>query len=167
MLKPSTVWITTNSGKFLKRWEYQTTLPVSWETYMQVKKQQLKLDMERWTGSKLGKEYIRAAYCHPAYLTSMQSTSCKMPGWAAHSLDSRNQDCQEKHQCHKICRLYHSNGRRQRGTRELLDEGERGEWKNWLKTQHSKNQDHGIYGMPSLHGTSWYVCHFMANGWEK
>ena len=52
MLKPLTVWITTNCGKFLKRWEYQTTWPASWETYMQVRKQQLELDMEQQTGSK-------------------------------------------------------------------------------------------------------------------
>ena len=50
--KPLTVWITTNSGKFFKRWEYQTTLPASWEICMQVKKQQLELDMEQQTGSK-------------------------------------------------------------------------------------------------------------------
>ena len=48
---------------------------------MQVKKQQLELDMEQQTGSKSGKEYVKAVYCHPAYLTYMQSTSCKMPGW--------------------------------------------------------------------------------------
>ena len=48
---------------------------------MQVKKQQLELDMEQQTGSKFGKEYVKAVYCHPAYLTYMQSTSCKMPGW--------------------------------------------------------------------------------------
>ena len=48
---------------------------------MQVKKQQLELDMEKQTGSKLGKEYVKAIYCHPPYLTYMQSTSCKMPGW--------------------------------------------------------------------------------------
>ena len=69
------VRITTNCEKFLKRWEYQTTLPASCETGMQVKKQQLEPDMEQWTGSKLGKEYIKAVYCHPAYLTSMQDTS--------------------------------------------------------------------------------------------
>ena len=62
------VWITTNCGKFLKRWEYQTTLPASWEICMLVKKWQVELDMEQWTDSKLGKEYIKAAYCHPAYL---------------------------------------------------------------------------------------------------
>ena len=55
--------------KFWKRWEYQTTWPTSWETYMQVRKQQLDLDMEQLTGSKQEKEYIKAVYCHPAYLT--------------------------------------------------------------------------------------------------
>ena len=64
-----------NCGKFFKRWEYQTTLPVSWEISMQIRKQQLELDMEQQTGSKSGKEYVKAVYCHPAYLTSMQSTS--------------------------------------------------------------------------------------------
>ena len=56
---------------------------------MQIKKQQLKPDMEQWTGSKFGKEYIKAVYCHPAYLTYMQSTSCEMPGWMNHKLESR------------------------------------------------------------------------------
>ena len=74
---------------FWKRWEYQTTWPASWEICMQVKKQQLELDMEQQTGSKLGKEYVKAVYCHPAYLTYMQSTSCEMPGWMKHKLESR------------------------------------------------------------------------------
>ena len=56
---------------------------------MHVKKQQLELDMEQQTGSKSGKEYVKAVYCHPAYLTSTQSTSCKMPGWMKHKLESR------------------------------------------------------------------------------
>ena len=56
---------------------------------MQVKKQQLELDMEQQTGSKLGKEYVKAVYCHPDYLTYMQSTSCEMPGWMKHKLESR------------------------------------------------------------------------------
>ena len=56
---------------------------------MQVKKQQLKLDMEQWTGSKVGKEYDKALYCHPAHLTSMQSTSHEMPSWMKHKLESR------------------------------------------------------------------------------
>ena len=56
---------------------------------MQVKKQQLELDMEQETGSKSGKEYIKAVYCYPAYLTYMQSTSYKMLGWMKHKLESR------------------------------------------------------------------------------
>ena len=56
---------------------------------MQVKKQQLELDMEQQTGSKSGKEYIKAVYCHPAYLTYMRSRSCEMPGWMKHKLKSR------------------------------------------------------------------------------
>ena len=58
---------------------------------MQVKKQQLELDMEQQTGSKLEKEYIKAVYCHPAYITYMQSTSCEMLGWMKHKLESRLQ----------------------------------------------------------------------------
>ena len=81
MPKPLTVWITINCGKFWKRWEYQTTLPASWEIHMQAKKQQLELHMEQQTGSKLGKEYVKAVYCHPAYLTYMQSTSWEMQDW--------------------------------------------------------------------------------------
>ena len=56
---------------------------------MQVKKQQIEPDIEHWTGSKLGKEHVKAAYCHPAYLTSMQSTSCEILGWMKHKLESR------------------------------------------------------------------------------
>ena len=56
---------------------------------MQVKKQQVKLDMEQQTGSKLGKQYIKAVYCHLAYLTSMQSISCEMPRWIDHKLESK------------------------------------------------------------------------------
>ena len=55
---------------------------------MQVRKQQLELDMKQQTGSKLGKEYIKAVYCHTAYLTYMQSTSYEMPGWMRHKLES-------------------------------------------------------------------------------
>ena len=61
---------------------------------MQVKKQQLELDMKQQTGSKLGKEYVKAVYCRPVYLTYMQSTSCEMPDWMNTSWD---QDCQEKY----------------------------------------------------------------------
>ena len=56
---------------------------------MLVKNQQLEVDMEQQTGSKLGKEYMKAVYCHPAYSNSMQSISCKMPGWVNNKLESR------------------------------------------------------------------------------
>ena len=62
MPKSLTVWTTANCGKFFKRWEHQTTLPTSWEICMQVNKQQLELDMEQQTGSKSGKEYVKAVY---------------------------------------------------------------------------------------------------------
>ena len=75
--------------KFWKRWEYQTTLPASWEICMQIRKQQLELDMEQQTGSKQEKEYIKAVYCHHAYLTYMQSTSWEMLDWMKHKLESR------------------------------------------------------------------------------
>ena len=65
------LWIIINCGKFLKRCEHQTTWPASWEICVQIKKQQLELNMEQQTGSKLEKEYVKAVYCHPAYLTSM------------------------------------------------------------------------------------------------
>ena len=68
MLKPLTVWITTNYGEFLKKWEYQTTLPVSWGTCMQVKKQQLKVDIDQWTDWKLGKQYIVTGYFCAEYI---------------------------------------------------------------------------------------------------
>ena len=91
-LKPLTTWITASCGRFLKKWEYQTTLPVSWETYMQDKKHQLELHMEQWIASKLGKVYIKAVYCNPTYLMYMQSTLCEMPGWMTHKLESRLQE---------------------------------------------------------------------------
>ena len=95
MPKPSTVWITTSCGISWKRWEYQTTSPATWEACMQVKKQQLETEaMKQRSVSKLGKEYDKAVYCHPAYLTYMLCTSCKMPCWTNHSW---NQDCQEKY----------------------------------------------------------------------
>ena len=72
-----------------KRWEYQATWSTSWEICMQVKKQHLELDVEQQTCSKLEKEYVKAVYCHPAFLTYMQSTSWEMLGWVKHKLESR------------------------------------------------------------------------------
>ena len=87
--KPLTVRITTNCGKFFKRWEYQTTLRASWEICIQVKKQQLEPDMKQQTGSTLKKEYVKSVYCHPAYLTYVQSTSCRSVDWMKHKLELR------------------------------------------------------------------------------
>ena len=64
-------------------------LPAFCKTRMHIKNQQLEPDMEQQTGSKLGKDYVKAAYCHPAYLTYMHSTSCEMLGWIKHKLESR------------------------------------------------------------------------------
>ena len=113
------------------RWEYWTTLPASCETGMQVKKQQLEPDMEQWTGSKLGKEYVKAVHCHPAYLTYIQSTSWKMPDWMKHKLESRSLgEISITSDVHMTPPLWQKAKR---------DESEKGEWKNWLKTQHSEN----------------------------
>ena len=90
---------------------------------MQIKKQQLEPDMEQQTGSKLGKEYIKAVYCHPAYLTYMQNTPCKMSGWMKHQLESRlpggisiTSDMQ----------IIYTYGRKQRTSEEPLGKSQRG-----------------------------------------
>ena len=116
--KPFTVWITTNCGKFFKRWEYQTTWSALWEICTQAKQQQVEPDMEQQTGSKSGKECIQAVYCHPAYITYMQATSCEMPSWMKHKLESRSP---EKYQQPQICRWHHPHGRKRRRTKEPLD----------------------------------------------
>ena len=92
---------------------------------MKVKNQQLELDMEQQTGSKLGKEYVKAAYYHPDYLTYMKSTSCEMPGWMKHKLQSRLLGEISVTSDMQIFR-HHPYGRKQR-TKEPLDESERGE----------------------------------------
>ena len=117
--------------KIVKKMRIPDYLPASWEIYRQVGKQQLEPGVEEQTGSKLGKEYIKAAYCHPAYLTICRVLHVKRgAGWST----SWNQDGQEKYQ-----RWHHLYGRNWRRTKEPPDESERGEWKNWLKTQHSEN----------------------------
>ena len=91
---------------------------------MQVRKQQLELDMEQQTGSKLGKEYVKAVYCHPDYLTYMQSTSCEMLGWRKHKLESRLLGeisiTSEMQMTPPLWQM-------QKGTKEPLDESDRGE----------------------------------------
>ena len=88
-LNPLTVWITKNCGKFFISWEYQTTLPASWETCMQVKKQQIEPDREQKTGSKLGKEYLKAEYCHLAYLAFYAEYTMQNASWINHKLESK------------------------------------------------------------------------------
>ena len=75
--------------KILQEMTFKTTWTASWEICMQVKKQQFEWDMEQQTGSKEGKEYVKAVYCHPAYLTYMPSATCEMPGWIFIKLESR------------------------------------------------------------------------------
>ena len=90
---------------------------------MQDKEQQLEPDIEQWTTSKLGEEYVKAVYCHPTYLTYIQSTSSEMLGWMKHKVELRllgeisvTSDMQ----------MTHPYGRKRRGTKEPLDEGEKG-----------------------------------------
>ena len=130
--KPLTVWITTNCGRFFKRWESQTTWPASLEICMQVKKQQLELDMEQQTGSKSRIEYIKAVYCHSAYLTSMQSTSWEMLGWMKHKLESSLPGeisiTSDMLMPPPLWQIVKNN-----------ETASWGEWKSWLKAQHSEN----------------------------
>ena len=90
--KADSTWLADEKevdGLLLERWEYQTILPVSWETCMQVKEQQLEPRMEQLIGSRSRKEYDRAVCCHPVCLTYMLSTSWEMPGWMSYKLESR------------------------------------------------------------------------------
>ena len=121
--------------EILQEMGISVTWPASWESCMQVKKQQLELDMEQQTGSKLGKECIKAVHCHPAYLTFMQSTSCEMLGGMKHELESRLPGEIA------ICRWYHTHRRKQRRTKEPLDESERGEWKSWLQKTKKQSEN--------------------------
>ena len=117
-----------NCGEFFKRWEYQTIWPASWEICMQVRKQQLEPDMEQQTGSKWGKEYVKAVHCHPAYLyaeyimwNARQDESqleSRFLGEISITSDMQMMPCYDK---------------KRRGTKELFDEDERGEWKVDLK----------------------------------
>ena len=88
-LKPLTVWITTNCGKFLKEMGITDHLTCLLRKLYEGKKQQLELDMKQQTGFNLGKEYLKAVYCHLAYLTYVQSTSHEMLGWMKHKVESR------------------------------------------------------------------------------
>ena len=137
---------------------FQATLPASWETCMQVKKQQLERKnglVQNWERSMSRLYIITLLGLQPTRLLCPWDSPGKSTGvgchhllricrvhhvkyWAGWSINW-NQDCQEKYQPPQISRWQLSNVRKWRGTKELLDEGEREEWKSWLKTQHSKN----------------------------
>ena len=125
--KVLTMWVTTN-WKILQNIEYQTTLFVSWEICMQVKKQQLEQDMGQWDGSRLGTEYDKAVYCYLTYMR-VHHVTCHT-GW----ITSWGQDSQEKYQQPQSCRWYHSNGRSEELRVFLMKVKEEGE--TWLETQH-------------------------------
>ena len=152
MPKPLTLWITTNYGKFLKTWEYQTILPTSRQTCMQLKQQQNRIWnnglVPNWERSR-SRLYI---------VTLSVSLTCRVHHakcWAGWST-SWNQDCQEKYQLPDTqmtsdTQMIPPYGRKQRGLKSVVMKV-KGEWKSWLKSQHSKNKDHGIQSH-----------HFMAN----
>ena len=120
---------------------------------MQVKKQQLELNMEQQTGPNWERSTSRL--CAVTLFTWLTCRVHHVKRWAG-GLTSWNQDCQEKYQQPQICRWYHSYGRKWRGTKEPLDVVEKGEWKSWLKAKYSKNEDQGIWSY-----------HFIASRWGK
>ena len=108
--------------------------------------------MEQQIGSELGKEYIKALYCHPAYLTSMQSTPCEMPGWVNHKLESKigRRNINNLRYADDTTLMAESEEELKSFLMKVKEESE----KSWLKTQHSENEDHSIWSH-----------HFMANRW--
>ena len=132
-----------------------TTLPASWEICMQVKKQKLELHMEQQAGSKSGKEYVKAVYCHPAYLTSVKFETIN---WKHHVkcwarwITNWNHDCQEKYQQPQICRWYPPYGRKWRRTKDLFMKEKEGSEKAGLKCniQETKIMASGLI-------TSWQI----------
>ena len=139
MPKPLTVWITTNWKILKEMWipDHLTCLLRNLDAGQEATVRTGHGTMD-WL--QIGKEYVKAVYCHPAYLTSMQSTSCKMLGWIKHKLESRLLG-----EISVTSDMYMTPpyGRKWR-TKEPLDESESGEWKSWLKSQHPKNKDHSI-----------------------
>ena len=146
---PLTVWITTNCGKFWKRWEYQTTWPACREICMQVRKQQWELDMNnQLVPNRVHQGCILSPCLFNLYAEYIMRNAGLEEAQAGIKIAG------EKYQYPQICRWHHPYGRKWRGTQKPPDEGESGEWKSWLKAQHSENEDHGIRSH-----------HFMGNSW--
>ena len=123
---------------------------------MQVKKQELELDMEQWTGSKLGKEYVKAVYCHSAYLTYMQSISCEMLGWMKHKLESRLLG-----EIGKIAHLL-----RYTDDTTLMAESE--ELKSLLMKVKEESENSGLkFNIQKTKIMAFGSHHFMANRWQN
>ena len=133
--KPLTVWITIN-WKILKEMGIPDHLTCLLRNLYTGQEATVRTGHGTTDCSKYGKHYIKAVYCHPAYLTYMQSSSWEMLGWMELKLESR---LLEEISIPQICRWHHPYGRKWRGTKEPLDEGESGEWKSWLKAQHLEN----------------------------
>ena len=135
MPKPLTMWITTNCGKLWKRWEYQITWPASWEICMQVKKEQLELDMEQQTDSKFGKGVCQGCILSPCLFNSYAEYimwSIRLDEAQA-GINIAGRNINNLRYADDTTRM------EERRTKEPLDESEQGEWKSWLKTQHSEN----------------------------
>ena len=147
MLKPLTVWITANCGKIFKRWEYETTLPASWETCMQVKKEQLEPDMEQQTGSKLGRG-VHQGCILPFYLFNFYAEYI----WHVRLDESQAGIKISGRNIPQICRWHHPNGRKWGGTKEPLNEGEEESEKAGLKLDLQKTKI-----MASGPITSWQI----------
>ena len=125
-------------------------IDASWEICMQVKKQQLELDIEQQTGAKLGKEHVKAVYCHPVYLTYMQSTSWEMPGWIKHKLESRlPEEISVTSDTHETTLMAESKEELKSLLMKVKEECE-----TWLKIQLSENEDHDIWSH-HLMATRW------------
>ena len=131
--KPLTVWITTN-WKFLKEMGILDHLTCLLRNLHSGQEARVRNEHGTTDWFQMGKEYVKAVHCHPAYLTSMQSISWEMLDWMKHKLESRI-----PWKIPQTYRWHHPYGRKWRRTKEPPDESERGEWKSWLKTQHSEN----------------------------
>ena len=141
------------------RWQ-PTRLPRPWDSLGKStgKEGPIRTDMEKQTGSKLGMECIKAVYCHPASLTYMQSTSFERPGWMKHKLESR---LQREISITSVMQMTQPYCRKQGGTKEHLDESERGEWKNWLQFSRSVVSDSATPWTAALQA---FLC--ITNSWS-